>query len=143
MRGTLPWRKLKGTTTAETWNLIRDKKIETAPLLTVGLPAEFEVFYSYVRGLEFGDLPDYEGLRQLFRGLAEREGFEYDEQFDWVVSGASGSTGSSRTATGAKRTASVGPKRKRACRACDACAAAQEAAGTHRRGVARAGLRKS
>lgn len=140
MRGTLPWRKLKGSTTAETWDLIRDKKLETAPLLTVGLPSEFEVFYSYVRGLEFGDLPDYEGLRQLFRSLAEREGIEYDGEFDWVVSGASGSTGGARSASGSKRSASVGAaRRKRTCRACDA---AQEAAATpHRHG--RAGSRES
>ncbi|CAL1702409.1 unnamed protein product [Somion occarium] len=125
MRGTLPWRKLKGSTTAETWDLIRDKKIETAPLLTVGLPAEFEVFYSYVRGLEFGDLPDYEGLRQLFRGLAEREGIKYDGQFDWIVASAA----SSSSRGGNKRAGSIGSEkgRKRACRTCDACAAAQNA----------------
>ena len=49
---------------------IRDKKLETESVLTVGLPPEFDVFYKYVRALEFEDLPDYEGLRVLFRGLA-------------------------------------------------------------------------
>lgn len=132
MRGTLPWRKLKGSTTAETWNLIRDKKLETAPLLTVGLPAEFEVFYSYVRGLEFGDLPDYEGLRQLFRGLAEKHGIEYDGEFDWVVDGLP-VKGTSSSRTPGKRGGSIGVgagrERKRVCRACDACAARSNATG--------------
>jgi len=112
MRGTLPWRKLKGSTTAETWALIRDKKVETAPLLTVGLPPEFEIFYTYVRGLDFTDLPDYEGIRALFRGLAEKEGIEYDGQFDWVAP----KMGSKSAESSPNR------KRKRTCRTCDACA---------------------
>lgn len=40
---------------------------------------------SYARTLSFDDLPDYEGLRDLFRGLASRVGVEYDGVFDWTV----------------------------------------------------------
>lgn len=122
MRGTLPWRKLKGQTTAETWDLIKAKKLETAPLLTVGLPPEFEIFYTYVRGLEFGDLPDYEGLRGLLRGLAEREGIEYDGEFDWITGRRAKKGGK-----GEGKCAVVGDeggrerKKRRFCRACDAC----------------------
>ncbi|PPR02932.1 hypothetical protein CVT24_012203, partial [Panaeolus cyanescens] len=68
-----------------TWDLIRDAKIANEELLTLGLPQEFDVLYRYARGLEFDDLPDYEGLRRLFRGLAERVGIEYDGVFDWSV----------------------------------------------------------
>jgi len=68
LRGTLPWRKIKGATVAETWDAIRDKKLEAASVLTVGLPVEFEIFFNYARGLEFEDLPDYVGLRDLFKG---------------------------------------------------------------------------
>lgn len=39
----------------------------------------------YARNLSFGDLPDYEGLRQMFRRLAERVGVEYDNVYDWTV----------------------------------------------------------
>ncbi|KAJ3752271.1 kinase-like domain-containing protein [Lentinula raphanica] len=96
----------------QTWNLIREEKVkaESALLSTsskdrkqhthgptsssnpttllTGLPEEFGVLYRYARTLQFTDLPDYEGLRQLFRGLAEREGFldadgEYDGVWDW------------------------------------------------------------
>ncbi|KAF9035295.1 kinase-like domain-containing protein [Panaeolus papilionaceus] len=107
LRGTLPWRKLRAPNTppttpslspsdrahfekhyspvSATWDLIRDAKIANEELLTLGLPQEFDVLYRYARGLEFDDLPDYEGLRRLFRGLAERVGVEYDGQFDWSV----------------------------------------------------------
>ncbi|OCH89941.1 kinase-like protein [Obba rivulosa] len=111
LRGTLPWRKVKGRTTAETWDLIRDKKRETEALLTVGLPHEFDIFYKYARGLEFDDLPDYDGLRALFRGLAEKHGIEYDGVFDWDV-----------PKPGLKE------KGRRGSRTCHACAAAAEAA---------------
>ncbi|KIP02006.1 hypothetical protein PHLGIDRAFT_32351 [Phlebiopsis gigantea 11061_1 CR5-6] len=84
LRGSLPWRKLRGSTTAATWALIRAKKAETGGILTVRLPDEFQAFHAYVRGLEFYDLPDYEGLRQLLRGLALREGIEFDGRFDWI-----------------------------------------------------------
>jgi casein kinase I family protein HRR25 len=68
-----------------TWDLIRDAKVANEELLTLGLPPEFDVLYRYARSLEFDDLPDYEGLRKLFRGLAERVGIEYDGFYDWTV----------------------------------------------------------
>jgi casein kinase I homolog HRR25 len=67
LRGSLPWRRLKGSTVKETWDIIRDKKLETEELLTVGLPQEFDTLYRYARGLDFEDLPDYDGLRAMFR----------------------------------------------------------------------------
>ncbi|EPQ53214.1 protein kinase [Gloeophyllum trabeum ATCC 11539] len=85
LRGYLPWRKLKGETTAETWNVIRDSKLECENLLTVGLPQEFDIFYKYARGLEFDNLPDYQGLRDLFKGLAKKHSIEYDFVYDWTL----------------------------------------------------------
>ncbi|KAF7290528.1 Casein kinase I isoform delta [Mycena indigotica] len=100
LRGTLPWRKLRAPAAppstyvsgshpynpvSATWDLIRDAKLSAEPLLTCGLPPEFDVLYRYARGLEFDDLPDYAGLRALFRGLAERLEFSYDDEFDWTV----------------------------------------------------------
>lgn len=84
-RGTLPWRRLKGKDITETWDIIRDKKLEAEPILTVGLPDEFEKLYKYARGLEFDDLPDYDGIRGMFRRLAERQGIEYDGVYDWTI----------------------------------------------------------
>lgn len=101
LRGTLPWRKLRAPASpptslsptlashynpvTATWDLIRDSKLAHEALLTCGLPPEFDVLFRYARGLEFDDLPDYAGLRALFRGLAEREGIKYDWVFDWTV----------------------------------------------------------
>ncbi|KAG6868285.1 hypothetical protein C0993_005570, partial [Termitomyces sp. T159_Od127] len=111
LRGTLPWRKLRAPNTppppvspttsnpsppspipphqynpvSVTWDLIRDAKLEAEPLLTVGLPEEFEILYKYARGLEFDDLPDYEGLKNLFRGLAAKIGVNYDGVYDWTT----------------------------------------------------------
>jgi casein kinase I family protein HRR25 len=107
LRGTLPWRKIRapqdpsGLSSASpseqqhilqhynpvsaTWDLIRDAKIANEELLTLGLPPDFDVLYRYARSLEFDDLPDYEGLRKLFKGLGERVGIEYDGIYDWTV----------------------------------------------------------
>ncbi|KZP24227.1 kinase-like protein [Athelia psychrophila] len=85
LKGTLPWRRVKGKDITETWDLIRDKKLAVEAILALGLPSEFEILFKYARGLEFDDLPDYEGLRVLFRGLAERNGIKYDDQYDWTV----------------------------------------------------------
>jgi casein kinase I homolog HRR25 len=85
LKGSLPWRRCKGTTVSETWDLIREKKLATESTLTDGLPPEFAILYTYARDLAFDDLPDYEGLRNLFRGLAARKGIKYDGIFDWTV----------------------------------------------------------
>ncbi|KAK7018581.1 casein kinase [Favolaschia claudopus] len=100
LRGTLPWRKIRAPAAppstfvtgsvpynpvSATWDLIRDAKLAAEPLLTCGLPPEFDVLFRYARGLEFDDLPDYAGLRALFRGLAERLDIQYDGDFDWSV----------------------------------------------------------
>lgn len=146
LRGSLPWRKLRAPATlpvpttkasrsgaahpqhahpynpvSATWDLIRDAKIAAEPMLTAGLPPEFDVLFRYARGLEFDDLPDYEGLRGLFRGLAERVGVKYDSVFDWSVPGA-GEThkeGGATKATGGHGGGSVGGGR-RFCEACNA-----------------------
>ena len=101
-----------------TWDLIRDAKLEAEPHLTLGLPPEFDVLYRYARGLEFDDLPDYEGLRVLLRGLAARVGVRYDGVFDWSVSPPSPSLGVSKGgAPGGRRAVSEG-HRGRFCEAC-------------------------
>jgi len=141
LRGTLPWRKVRapnhppGLSTASpseqqhrrkhynpvsaTWDLIRDAKLANEEMLTLGLPAEFDVLYRYARSLEFDDLPDYKGLRRLFRGLAERAGFEYDGAYDWSV-GVGGSVGEGSVGVGGRRTTSEGGGGRRYCAACNA-----------------------
>ncbi|KIJ67235.1 hypothetical protein HYDPIDRAFT_84948 [Hydnomerulius pinastri MD-312] len=99
LRGTLPWRKLKAPTIALTWERILEAKIEAlGPLLagadgqpqnppplpqiplTASLPAEFTLILSYALSLSFTDLPDYAGLRDMFRSLGHRSGVRYADE---------------------------------------------------------------
>ena len=140
LRGTLPWRKIRAPAEAPivsdatpseqeyirqhynpvsaTWDLIRDAKIANEDTLTLGLPPEFDVLYRYARTLEFDDLPDYEGWRKLFRGLAERVGIEYDGIYDWTIPPKSSGHGDGH----GRRTISEGngSGRGRYCEACNA-----------------------
>ncbi|KAI0031087.1 kinase-like protein [Vararia minispora EC-137] len=96
LRGTLPWRKLRATTVSGTWDLIRDAKRAAESTLTQNLPREFAEFHEYTRRLDFGDVPDYAGMRELFQRLGKRVGARYPDMedpsgcadwrgFDWMV----------------------------------------------------------
>lgn len=49
------------------------------------LPIEFAKYIDYTRSLGFGDKPNYNYLRGLFRSRFRSEGFEYDHVFDWTI----------------------------------------------------------
>jgi hypothetical protein len=82
----LPWQGLKAATEKEKEDLIKEKKVELSgkQLCQGVLPDEFATYIDYTRSLGFGDKPDYAYLRGLFRRLFVREGFEYDNVFDWT-----------------------------------------------------------
>lgn len=143
LRGTLPWRKIRahqdppGLSSASpseqehmrqhynpvsaTWDLIRDAKVANEEVLTLGLPPEFDVLYRYARSLEFDDLPDYEGLKKLFKGLAERVGIEYDDIYDWSVPPSKGVSSAESVRSYGRRSASDGSgANRRHCEACNA-----------------------
>lgn len=86
LRGELPWQGLKAKNMKEKYEKIKEKKISiSVDFLCKGFPTEIKNFVCYVRNLQFDDRPDYKALKKLFRTIAEREKFEYDFQFDWVV----------------------------------------------------------
>ncbi len=140
LRGTLPWRKIRApedppvlpsaspseqehirqhyNPVSATWDLIRDAKVANEEVLTLGLPPEFDVLYRYARSLEFDDLPDYEGLRKLFRGLAERVGIEYDGVYGWTVPPSKGSSSTQNVRSYGTSDGSGGNRRH--CEACNA-----------------------
>ena len=143
IRGTLPWRKLRASPdppadsnavtpsqeehirqnynpVSATWDLIRDAKIANEELLTLGLPPEFDVLYRYARTLEYDDLPDYEGLRNLFRGLAERMSIEYDDVYDWSVPPTTGSSIGGPGRRSISEGSGSGSGGRRYCEACNA-----------------------
>jgi len=69
------------------YEMIRDRKLDWGVKRLCedsGLPQEFAIFMEQVRSLEFEDKPDYTALRNIFRDLFYRLGFEYDYQFDWL-----------------------------------------------------------
>jgi serine/threonine protein kinase len=85
LRGGLPWIGLKGETKAQKHEAIAEKKLTTeVDVLCQDLPAEFGMFLTEVRRLEFTDRPDYAGYRQSFRDLFLRQGYCFDYIYDWV-----------------------------------------------------------
>ncbi|QCE09077.1 casein kinase 1 [Vigna unguiculata] len=79
----LPWQGLKaGTTKLEK---ISEKKVGTSiESLCHGYPSEFASYFHYCRSLRFDDKPDYAYLKRLFSDLFIREGFQFDDVFDWT-----------------------------------------------------------
>jgi casein kinase I family protein HRR25 len=118
MRGTLPWRKLKAATVAGTWDLIRDAKLSIGSALHAGLPREFAMLHEYARALEFGDVPDYMGMRAMLRELGTRVGAKYPALDDDV--GAADQWGAFDWNVGR-----VGSQRRG--RVCEACKRREEA----------------
>jgi len=86
LRGSLPWQGLKAANKKQKEELILETKetISTRDLCD-GLPKEFAIYFDHVDSLGVDDKPKYSYLRKIFRDLFIREGFEYDQVFDWTI----------------------------------------------------------
>lgn len=95
--GELPWQGMKAKTMKEKYERIMEKKIST-PIesLCKGFPGkylyfiniileEIQTFIHYTRDLRFDDRPDYGYLKRLLKNISEKEKFEFDLIFDWVI----------------------------------------------------------
>ena len=84
--GSLPWEDLKAANKQENAEMILAKKktISTQDLCK-GLPQEFAAYFGYIRSLPRNAKPDHSFLRKIFQDLFKREGFEYDDVYDWTV----------------------------------------------------------
>lgn len=81
LRGSLPWQGLKAQQGEDIDEIVGLKKRETTTKeLCEGLPKAFELYFEHLSRRQ----PDHTYLRQLFRNLFVREGFEYDNVFDWT-----------------------------------------------------------
>ena len=86
LHGSLPWQGLKAPDRQEKYQRVLEQKQTTSvEELCADLPAEFATYMNYVRQPSGRDKPDYVYLRNLFRGLFRRSGFEYDHVFDWTI----------------------------------------------------------
>ncbi|KAL8690989.1 MAG: hypothetical protein Q9224_004275 [Gallowayella concinna] len=84
--GTLPWAGLKVANKEEKSEMIlKHKKTIRTHDLCEGLPEEFVAYFDYIRSLPFNEKPDYSFLRKSFHDLFTREGFEYDNVYDWTI----------------------------------------------------------
>ena len=91
LRGSLPWDGLVAQNQKEKHDRIIEKKMIT-PIeeLCSGFPIEFITYLNYARSLRFDDKPNYLCLRELFRTLYVRSGFQFDYVFDWTAEVAAG-----------------------------------------------------
>jgi len=87
LKGRLPWQNdaEPEDKEAERCEVMAMKMSRTAQELCAGLPAEFVQYMEYVKSLTDRDWADYEWCRRNFRLLAEDQGLEYDNVFDWTV----------------------------------------------------------
>jgi len=86
IRGSLPWRGLKGNTKKEKYNKIAEKKMRTSEHeLCKNYPIEFTFYFKHCRALSFKDKPDYTFLKRMFLQLFFRRKYPFDCRFDWNV----------------------------------------------------------
>ncbi|KAJ6430222.1 hypothetical protein OIU84_021598 [Salix udensis] len=75
LRGSLPWQGLKAGTKKQKYDRISEKKMLTpTEVLCKNYPSEFTSYFHYCRS-----------LRDFFRDLFIREGYQFDYVFDWTI----------------------------------------------------------
>lgn len=47
-------------------------------------PEEFQRYFDHVRNLKFEEKPDYQLLRDIFNSRMGKEGWRYDNKYDWL-----------------------------------------------------------
>ncbi|KAH3901477.1 related to Casein kinase I homolog RAG8 [Saccharomycodes ludwigii] len=85
LRGQLPWQGLKAPNNKQKYEKIGEKKRTTNVYdLAQGLPVQFGRYLDIVRNLDFEEVPDYEGYRQLLISALTETGQEMDGEYDWM-----------------------------------------------------------
>jgi hypothetical protein len=93
LRGDLPWRT-SGSQNESRKNSMRrireSKAAASGGKFGDSFPAEFGYLLDYSRGLEYDQMPDYEGLKRRFTDLNGREGGnDVEGPLDWSSAGTS------------------------------------------------------
>jgi casein kinase 1 len=77
---------MAGKTKKEKYDKIKDKKVSTSiDQLTKGFPTEINQYMTYCRNLKFEERPDYAHCRKLLQTVFSKNGYEHDDQYDWVI----------------------------------------------------------
>ena len=83
-KGTLPWANIKCDNKDALYSRILETKIQTTPEnLCSGLPAQFEEYIKYIRGMSYEQEPNYKYLRNLFLITLQNLGGKMDFSYDW------------------------------------------------------------
>ena len=86
MKGSLPWQGLQTATKAQKYKAIMESKRNiTMEKLCEGLPEEFSLYFDHVKKLKFEERPDFDHLKRLFKELFKKNGYEYDNMYDWEI----------------------------------------------------------
>ena len=84
LKGSLPWQGLKINNKEDRYKKICEiKKNISSVQLCDGFPKELETFVSYIKNLEFTEVPDYDYLRELLKIILEKNKMNVDFYFDW------------------------------------------------------------
>ena len=84
LKGKLPWMGINCMDKNEKIKKICIRKIETSSSdLCVGLPKEFVEYFDYCSNLEYGQIPDYTFLKNLFYKVLRDEKEKFDYIYDW------------------------------------------------------------
>jgi len=85
-KGCLPWQGLKVVAAQDRYKKICKYKANiSSNELCYGMPVEFATFMDYARNLEFKQEPDYNYLRHLFYSAMSKQGYTFDNIFDWMT----------------------------------------------------------
>ena len=86
MKGRLPWQGLKIISKEERYKKIcQIKKSTSINELCSGFPNEFKIILSYVRNLEFTQVPNYNYLKVLLKNILTQSNICLDFYYDWDI----------------------------------------------------------
>jgi hypothetical protein len=86
-QGNLPWKGFRIRSQSEReLAILRKKQSTSSEELCKGLPDEFVKYFDHIKISRDNDRGvDYKYLLRLFRTLFQRQGFEYDNVYDWTA----------------------------------------------------------